>query len=160
MNKNKALVAVAESDKVSFGFEPFSKQSVPQNVFSAVYELHGQVNNGGFWQYFANTSAETACFVEEALRMIGANRTAEICRTAIEIAFPGGLPSLWSQIRESATERRDQLSSQLNDLDCEFFQYPDDLTELLYEFILKHPDEFGSPPFERTNFDAMQNTTT
>jgi len=59
------------------------------------FDLVGEseVNNGGFSQYFLNSSGETAGFVVEALETIGAPNTADICRRAIAIAFPDELPS-------------------------------------------------------------------
>jgi hypothetical protein len=88
MNKNDILVGLAESDSVKFGRESFRDQSLPQKVFSSVWALESEVNNGGFSQYFQNSGAETAPFVAEALNAIGAPRTADICRRAIQLAFP------------------------------------------------------------------------
>jgi hypothetical protein len=157
MNKNKALIALSESNKTSVGKESFTAQSIPQKVFSSIWVLEAEVNNGGFWQYFANCSNETACFVEEALTSIGATKAADICNRAIRLAFPNGLPSAPDEISQSVEERQDELLDKLDSLDQEFFKYPDNLTELLYEFVLKHPEEFGTPPFpERTAYDAPQ----
>ena len=93
MDKNGILIALSESDKTKFGKDDFSTQSFPQKVFSSIWALESEVNNGGFSQYFANLSSETAGFVTEALEAIGAPTTAEICRRAIAAAFPDGLPS-------------------------------------------------------------------
>src|ERR1700719_2835462 len=93
MNKNAILVDLSESERTKFGKADFEKQSVPQKVFSSVWAVESEVNNGGFSQYFLNRSAETAAFVAEALDIIGAPRTAGICRRAIHCAFPAGLPS-------------------------------------------------------------------
>ena len=34
----------------------------------------------------------------------------------------------------------------LNTLDSEFFAYPDDLTELLFDYVSNHPEAFGPIP--------------
>ncbi|MBX9724258.1 MAG: DMP19 family protein [Candidatus Obscuribacterales bacterium] len=65
----------------------------------------------------------------------------------IQFAFPNGLPSTPDEVSQSAEERMDELRSTLDPFDQEFYQYPHNLTELLYEFVLKHPEEFGTPPF-------------
>jgi hypothetical protein len=75
MNKNGILIALSESDKTRFGKEDFSAQSVPQKVFSSIWAVESEVNNGGFSQYFQNLSSETAGFVGEALDTIGAPKT-------------------------------------------------------------------------------------
>jgi hypothetical protein len=59
-------------------------------VFSSIWAVESEVNNGGFSQYFLNSSSETAGFVVEALETIDAPRTADICRRAIAAAFPDG----------------------------------------------------------------------
>jgi hypothetical protein len=48
MDKNGILIALSESDKTKFGKEDFSAQSVPQKVFSSIWAVESEVNNGGF----------------------------------------------------------------------------------------------------------------
>jgi hypothetical protein len=88
MNKNGILISLSESEKTSFGKKDFALQSRPQKVFSAIWALESEVNNGGFSQYFLNDSRESASFIVEALETIGAPKTADICRRAIAAAFP------------------------------------------------------------------------
>jgi Domain of unknown function (DUF4375) len=147
MDKNRILIALSESDRTSFGKqEDFVTQSDPQKVFSAIWAVESEVNNGGFSQYFFNSSCETAGFVPEALEKIGALRTAEICRRAIAVAFPDGLPADPESIRSAASDFPDETEQKLDRLDREFYQYPHNLTELLYAFVSKHPEEFGELP--------------
>jgi Domain of unknown function (DUF4375) len=63
MNKNEILIDLSESEITRVGKEEFSEQSFPQKVFSAIWEVESEVNNGGFSQYFLNDSAESASFV-------------------------------------------------------------------------------------------------
>src|SRR5881227_3787766 len=92
MDKNGILIGLSQSDKTKFGKDDFDRQSIQQKVFSSIWALESEVNNGGFSQYFLNDSCESAGFVAEALNTIGARRTADICRRAIASAFPAGLP--------------------------------------------------------------------
>jgi hypothetical protein len=144
-DKNGILIALSESDKTMFG-RRFDTQSTPQKVFSAIWSVESEVNNGGFLQYFLNSSCETAGFVAEALDTIGASRTADICRRAIIAAFPNGLPAEAEVIRATAVEFSDQTEDELNALDGEFYQYPHNLTDLLFAYVAKHPEEFGPLP--------------
>ena len=146
MDMNGILVALSESDKTKFGMSDFNIQSIPQKVFSSIWAVEAEVNNGGFSQYFLNRSCETAGFVAEALETIGAPRTAEICRRAIAAAFPTGLPSDPNAISEAASDFSDETEAKLSVLDGEFFQYPHDLTKLLFGYVSEHPEEFGDLP--------------
>ena len=132
MNKNEILIALLQSEWTKFGKEDFALQCFPQKVFSSVLAVESEVNNGGFSQYFLSATAETAAFVADALEAIGAPRTADICRRAIESAFPNGLPSTPEGISSLAAELSENTLAQLDALDREFFGYPHDLTELLY----------------------------
>jgi len=67
MNKGQILIALCESEKTSFGKVDFDAQSFPQKVFSSIWSVEDEVNNGGFSQYFQNLSSETEGFVAEAL---------------------------------------------------------------------------------------------
>ena len=143
--KNHILISLVDSDKTSIGKLDIASQNLSQQVFSAIWEVESEVNNGGFSQYFLNSSAESAPFIVEALERIGAPKTADICKRAIAVAFPDGLPPA-EKIRLAAAEFPDQVLHALEDLDQEFFSYPHNLTDLLFTFVSKYPDEFGTLP--------------
>jgi len=146
MTKDHILISLSESEKTALGKKDFASQSVPQKVFSALWEVESEVNNGGFSQYFVNDSAESASFVVEALKTIGAPKTADICRRAIATAFPAGLPESMEAIRSAAADFSDELLEKLEPLDQEFLSYPHNLTDLLFVYVSKHPEEFGVLP--------------
>jgi hypothetical protein len=145
MDKNSILIDLSESDRTNFGKVPFANQSTPQKVFSAIWALESEVNNGGFRQYFVNYS-ETEAFVAEALDTIGAPKTADICRRALALAFPSGLPEDSAAIAEIAHDFSDEILDKLGELDAEFFAYPHNLTELLFAYVSRFPEEFGFLP--------------
>jgi len=146
MTKDQILISLSMSDKTSFGKVDFASQSLPQKVFSAIWAVESEVNNGGFSQYFVNSSAESAPFVAEALETIGAPDTASICRRAIAAAFPTGLPQSEEAIRSTSAEFSDDELAALEPLDQEFFSYPHNLTSLLFAYVSEHPEEFGKLP--------------
>lgn len=113
---------------------------------NALWALESEVNNGGFCQYFVNDSRETAAFVADALEIIGAPRTADICRRAIATAYPAGLPKASEAISTARTEFSDEVLEHLEILDSEFFAYPHDLTSLLYDYVSSQPGDFGAIP--------------
>jgi hypothetical protein len=144
VDKNAILVALSQSDRTAFGKQDFEKQSEPQKVFSAIWEVESEVNNGGFTQYFENLSCGSAKFVTKALELLGAPKTADICRRAIACAFPEGLPEDPDAIGAAACEFSEATTDSLGELDQEFYSYPHDLTELLFDYVSKHPEEFGT----------------
>jgi len=146
VDKNAILVKLSESERAKSGKEDFEVRSKPQKVFSSIWAVEAEVNNGGFSQYFANSSSETAGFVVEALNTIGAPRTAEICGRAITASFPGGLPRGPKEISAAAKEFSGETLKRLDTLDTEFFGYPHNLTDLLFAYVSKHPEEFGELP--------------
>lgn len=146
MNKNRILIDLSESKKTAFGKQEFAKQSFQQKVFSAIWALESEVNNGGFSQYCLNSSAESVSFVVEALETIGAPKTASICIRAIATAFPYGLPTTVEAIRSVAADFSDEILKKLEPLDQEFVAYPHNLTDLLFAYVSEHPEEFGTLP--------------
>ena len=146
MDKNAILIALSQSDRTEFGKDNFSIQSIPQKIFSCVWALEGEVNNGGFSQYFFNSSRETASFAVEALKVIGASKTAQLCEEAINVAFPSGLPADPDLIRSATADFPESTEAKLSELDNQFYGYPDDLTDLLYRYVSMHPEEFGEVP--------------
>ena len=82
----------------------------------------------------------------DALRMIGAPKTADICERAIAAAFPAGLPKSDEAIRSAAADFSNEVLEKLGPLDQEFFSYPHNLTDLLFTYVSQHPQEFGTLP--------------
>jgi hypothetical protein len=82
----------------------------------------------------------------EALEIIGAPKTANICSRAVAAAFPTGLPETPETIRSAAVAFSDEILSELENLDQEFIAYPHSLTDLLFAYVSGHPEEFGALP--------------
>ena len=142
MNKNRILIDLSESKKTKFGKENFGLQSLPQKVFSAILYIESEVNNGGFSQYFTADVEESSGFVVEALETIGAAKTATICKRAIAVAFPAGLPASPESIPSIAADFSEAILEKLEHPDQEFFAYPNDLAGLLFAYVSAHPEEF------------------
>jgi PIN domain nuclease of toxin-antitoxin system len=144
MDKNKFLIDLSESARTDFGRVDFSQQSDEQQVFSAIWELESQVNNGGFEQYFSSESCETADFAPTALRRIGAHQCAEIVAKALRVVSHEPLPKDPATRSDLIASLGESQREELESLDSEFFSYPDDLTGLLFEFVRAHPNVFGA----------------
>lgn len=142
--KNAFLIATSERDDLSLWDQEIAEMSGPRAVFRLVWELEAQVNNGGFAQYAHNSSGAGATRVVNALKSIGANRMAELVSQAI--ARLGDLP--WQDDdarREAAAALDDETLSQLHALDNAFFRYDDNLTELLFDYVIANSADFPPP---------------
>jgi hypothetical protein len=142
-DKNRALVELAESPDARFWKIEFDQLTEPEKVFMAVWELEAEVNNGGFDQYYWNSSGDIAYFASTALDAIGATKAAQLVREANSV-FPNSQPPKDRTSRQQLVDKaRDTLPERLNDFDQRFFEYPDDLTELLYDFVVAHRNEIA-----------------
>src|SRR5262245_9005899 len=144
MNKNSYLIALCESELASFGKVEFLSQSEPQQVFSAIWELESQVNNGGFDQYLRNSDTDIITHAPAALRAIGAHQCAQIVQSALSVLEP--FPSTRDERSDALDDLDDERLEALEAQDAAFFAYPDDLTSLLFDFVSRHPQSFGPTP--------------
>lgn len=102
-------------------------------VTELIDELEAEVNNGGFHQYFSNSSGNNAEMALSSLEAVGAEKMATILRKAIA-KFPSGI------VPEDRDEREKMLDEIAPDcigfeeLDSEFCQYPDDLAALVEDY--------------------------
>jgi hypothetical protein len=142
VNRNRVLIDLSASPNCQFGKIDYTQQSAEQKVFSAIWSLESEVNNGGFALYFENSSAAEINDVVAALQAIGANRMAEVVAKAIA-AFPDGPPRGSSEVGGSLLPAPLATVERWNQLDQEFFAYLDNLTNLLYDFVKARPQDFG-----------------
>jgi hypothetical protein len=122
MDKNRYLIELSESERTQFGRVDFAHQNHEQQVFSAIWALESQVNNGGFAQYFESENHDTVSFAPTALRAIGAMTCADLVERALTCRA---------------------LTEYLEKLDLEFYAYPDNLTDLLYAYVAARPKIFS-----------------
>jgi uncharacterized protein DUF4375 len=106
-----------------------------EEVARLVELLEGEINNGGFHQFFYNSSGNETSAMIRALKKIGAMKTAEIV-TRAAAKFPRGMPPKDRFKRqELLLEKVDPKIKVFEELDQEFYAYPDDLQELLEKFM-------------------------
>ncbi len=104
--------------------------------------LEREINNGGFEQYFRNSSVDNAHETILSLTAIGAYKTADILQQAID-QFPN---KQVSRVREERIKTIEQIENAVNEvwnkLDQIFFKYEDDLNALNIAYIKKYKDFF------------------
>ena len=122
--------------------EALEKLSESQKIFYYNQELEREINNGGFNQYFYNSSGDCAHQTIISLRQINAIKTAAILQLAID-QFPNSIvpkdqSERW-EILEKIEEKAEEVWEQL---DKRFLEYEDNLYDLNIEFIKQHRSSF------------------
>ena len=123
----------------SSGFESLT---VGERTFLCVDGIESEVNNGGFNQYFFNTAGNLAQEAPAAFDAIGAKHTAKLVRQACSV-FPDEAPPKDQNKRQELLEQigRDK-EDFLYELDKQFYEYKDNLEQLLIEYIRKNKEQF------------------
>jgi hypothetical protein len=95
-----------------------------------IEELEAEINNGGFDQFFFNSTGNRTAETIEALKAIRAFKTAEIVTRAAS-KFPGGMPPTEWFERQNILEQVSPESDAFENEDKAFYEYQDDLANLL-----------------------------
>jgi len=130
--------------------------SEPERTYFSVNLLEGEVYNGGFDQYFTNSSADSYRYAVAGLAEIGAVRSLGIVREAADLLFgkdgpPATKEGRWRIMRSSARRlsevvSRHRRAGRLEQLDQAFWDDADRIGERLTD----HADRHGLlKPFER-----------
>jgi hypothetical protein len=104
-----------------------------ERTILAIEALEREVNNGGYGQFFVNSSREYTPIIVESLRRIGCPRTAEITQRAVDIVKQ--IP-ITKEERENGTWMdNDDRSDVLCECDNLYFERPENIEESLFAFI-------------------------
>jgi len=110
-----------------------------ERIVLAVEALEREVNNGGYEQFFLNSTREYAPIIVDALTRIGCRRTAAITQKALEAlrCFPLTPEAIENAMLEES-EDRDQA---LFVCDNQYFARPEDIEGHLLAFIKANKNE-------------------
>jgi len=137
---NNFIIATLEAicEKCKYG-EAMEMLNEHERVFYVTQILEQEVNNGGFSQFFFNSSGDLSNELVDAFTKIGALKTAKICKKALAV-FNGKVPT----DRDEREELLDSLDCDdvLSECDDEFYEYEDSLDELNYAYVMKHRNSF------------------
>jgi hypothetical protein len=104
-----------------------------QEVVDLVNAVEGEVNNGGFHQFFYNNAGDNTMETIQALETIGAKNMADIVRRAAAL-FPGDMPPKDRFARQDVLLEKYPRAEAFESLNDEFFAYPDDVAHLLARY--------------------------
>lgn len=134
---NEIVESAFEKALEKLGLIGIDALSEKDKVVASIFALEAEVNNGGFDQFYYNSAGDLAFYVPQALRKIGAHKTAEIAEKANSIFGENG-PSRDHVKRHHQLagfgEKHDDF---LGELDDQFYEYPHDLYALLEEYLVK-----------------------
>lgn len=138
--RNKFIVAMCDAvyKKCEYG-DAIEKLNEHERIFFITQALEQEVNNGGFSQFFYNSSGDFSNELVDAFTKIGALKTAEICKKALAV-FNDEVPT----DRDEREELLDGLECDdvLSECDDAFYCYEDDLETLNYTYIMQYREFF------------------
>ena len=125
-------------------YQNFLKLTKGQQAIYSTWILEGEVNNGGFNQFYFNSSGQYAAKSVEGLQEIGALKYMKLVKEAnrIYVANRDKLEKFDDGTLEGFSES--YKNNPLNPLDNQFYELDkvESLSELRIDYIRKHVEEF------------------
>lgn len=140
------LDALGLDDPFDFGWQRMQEvgwdELTPiQRQVLAVQMLQNEVNNGGFDQYFFNSSGDTWPDAQAGLQAIDATEISKLLARAVA-RFGSDGPSTDRQMRQEQLAKISNAGNNFSALEDEFYKDEHNLQPALLAFITAHADEF------------------
>ncbi len=139
------LNAPVSSQELHMGLICFEELHPGEQVPIGRWELVNEIYNGGFVQYFHNSSRDRARPMAGILRSIGAHRAADILEAALVVAGPGTRwgdePNFLTAINSMPADLRNHLTA----LERNLYDELDSLHLQVFRFLSKHRDQIDVP---------------
>lgn len=120
----------------------FESLNLEEKTVLYIEMLEGQVNNGGFDQYFFNSSGDYAHETLEALERINAPQMRSILDEAIK-SFPiTPVPKDTEKRRKYMDDLPESVIDSWERLDNKFYEYPESLAGLVIEYVKENKKSF------------------
>lgn len=123
-------------DKLAnYGYDDLKQ---PEKVVICVWSLKGEIDNGGFEQWFFNESGDWAIDTPESLRLINAPLAAAMVENSIAIFPKGPPPQNTDERREFLESASDDTNKKWHQLSEQFYKEEEDLESLLLAYAKKN----------------------
>jgi hypothetical protein len=123
----------------------FDEMNPAEQALIGTWELMNEVYNGGFMQYFHNSSGAHAQPMVDILRSFGALQAADVLVSALVLAGPGtpwgDAPSYPAAIKAMPSDVRHQLRA----LERRLFDCADETHLQLFRYLSQHRDQIEAP---------------
>jgi Domain of unknown function (DUF4375) len=127
------LAALAQAIGQKAAREADKSLSAEERVVLAVEALQREVNNGGYDQFFVNSSREYAPMIVDALARIGCPKTCAVTREALDAL---GLDELDGESIEAAMDAdSDERDGELARCEDAYHQSGEDIDAALFAFV-------------------------
>jgi hypothetical protein len=139
-----ALEGKYRIDSLVLAFEQAIQGKLPDSISSeesyvlAVEGLEREVNNGGYSQFFGNSSGEFAPIIEAALRAINCPKTADITRDAIAALRVDALTA--ETVAAAAYGEDASVAQALAACDDRYFANDEPIADRLFRWIAANKD--------------------
>jgi len=120
----------------------FKRLTKVQKVYYCIWLLDAEVRNGGFSQYFVNSSGNLAHFTRKALKALGATQTEAILALAMSSFGIQGPSTARDTRHEQLSRIYDAQKVNLSELDDAYYQDPDRLKIRLLDFTRRYKHHF------------------
>ena len=119
-----------------YAITPFNHLSETEQTVILIRSLQGEVSNGGFDQFYYNSSGDFAAETVVALERIGAKRIAAVVAESNRL-FPTQPPPSERSVRIAELDGfTDEMTEAWDHLEREFYSDPDELDELLLAYLV------------------------
>ena len=123
----------------------FDELNSSAQALVGTWELANEVYNGGFLQYFHNSSRDRAEPMIAVLREIDAHRAAAILESAIAVAGPGTRWGDEPNFSVAIDSMPDDVKLRLRELERDLYDELDNLHLQVYRYLSKHRDQIDVP---------------
>ncbi len=114
--------------------DPQAPMTTQERYVLAVEGLEREVNNGGYGQFFLNSSHEFVDVIEDALRAINCPQTADITRDAV-VALGLAGPVTGEKAEQVVVAGDERVLAALGACDDRFFAGVEPIADRLFEWI-------------------------
>jgi hypothetical protein len=139
------LNGLIASQELYMGLAEFEHLNPSEQALIGTWELANEVYNGGFVQYFHNSSRYHAKPMVAVLRTIDAPRAATILESAIELAGPGTPWGDAPNFRVAIERMPGDVKRRLAELERNLYDELDDLHHQVFTYLSKHRDQIDAP---------------
>jgi hypothetical protein len=133
------------SQELYYDLGSFEHMNAAEKALIGTWELANEVYNGGFMQYFHNSSREHAKPMVAVLRSFDADKAADVLEAAIALAGPGtplgDAPGYLSALNAASNEIKEQLGG----LERKLYHDLDNVHLRLFRYLEKHRDQIEAP---------------
>ncbi len=139
----KSIIAIGEilwkKTELSDNYENLTEA---KKTFIFIEMLEAEVNNGGFDQYFFNSSGDYAIETLESLKRIKAHKTAKIITEAFEIFPIQPIPKDNEKRRTILKNINQNISNKWNQLEDNFYSNDENIGKLLLDYVKNNIEDF------------------